>query len=416
MVQKKCEHGRQKTQCKDCGGSQICEHNRIKSQCKDCGGSSICEHGKRKSQCKDCGGSQICEHGKRKPRCKDCGGSSICEHGRQKSQCKDCGGGSICKHGRRKTLCKDCGGSSICEHGKRKSYCKDCGGSQICEHGKIKSYCKDCCGCSICEHGRQKSYCKDCGGSSICEHGRQKSQCKDCGGNQICEHGKRKSRCKDCGGSSICEHGRQKSYCKDCGGSSLCKLPLCETTGNKKYDGYCFRCFCFSFPDKPVVRNYKTKETEVFNFVKSTFQEQSWISDKAIQDGCSKRRPDILCDLGYQVIIVEVDENTHESYDCSCENKRIVQLSQDAGYRPLVIIRFNPDKYIDEDGRVIKSCWSESHKTKKLKVDKKQEGSWKGRLEVLRETVEYWIKPENTTDKMIEMIELFYNQDTTKNM
>ena len=30
----KCEHGKRKSYCKDCGGSQICEHNKIKSNCK----------------------------------------------------------------------------------------------------------------------------------------------------------------------------------------------------------------------------------------------------------------------------------------------------------------------------------------------------------------------------------------------
>ena len=32
----KCPHNRQKSKCKECGGSSICEHNRIKSSCKDC--------------------------------------------------------------------------------------------------------------------------------------------------------------------------------------------------------------------------------------------------------------------------------------------------------------------------------------------------------------------------------------------
>ena len=52
--QTKCKHGRQRSQCKDCGGSQICEHNKRRSQCKDCGGSQICEHNKQRSSCKDC--------------------------------------------------------------------------------------------------------------------------------------------------------------------------------------------------------------------------------------------------------------------------------------------------------------------------------------------------------------------------
>ena len=77
-----------------------CVHGRQRSQCKDCGGSGICEHGRRRTQCKDCGGSGICEHGRQRSRCKDCGGSGICEHGRQRSRCKDCGGGSVSENAR----------------------------------------------------------------------------------------------------------------------------------------------------------------------------------------------------------------------------------------------------------------------------------------------------------------------------
>ena len=86
----KCPHNREKSKCKDCGGSQICEHNRQKSSCKDCGGVSICEHNRRKSSCKDCGGGSICPHNRIKSLCRDCGGSQICEHNRQKSVCRDC--------------------------------------------------------------------------------------------------------------------------------------------------------------------------------------------------------------------------------------------------------------------------------------------------------------------------------------
>ena len=68
----KCEHGREKSQCKDCGGSCICEHGRQRSVCKECGGASICEHGKLRSTCKECGGGSICEHGKLRKTCKDC--------------------------------------------------------------------------------------------------------------------------------------------------------------------------------------------------------------------------------------------------------------------------------------------------------------------------------------------------------
>ena len=44
---------------KACGGKGRCEHQRQRSQCKDCGGGSICEHQRPRSRCKDCGGSSI---------------------------------------------------------------------------------------------------------------------------------------------------------------------------------------------------------------------------------------------------------------------------------------------------------------------------------------------------------------------
>ena len=85
----KCEHNRRRSECKDCGGSQICEHNRTRSRCKECGGSQICEHNRTRSTCKDCGGGSICEHNRTRSMCKECGGASICEHNRTRSRCKD---------------------------------------------------------------------------------------------------------------------------------------------------------------------------------------------------------------------------------------------------------------------------------------------------------------------------------------
>ena len=119
-----------------------CEHGvKQRSQCKVC---SACPHGRRRSQCKECGGSQICEHGRIRSKCKECGGGSVCEHGRVRSRCKECGGTSTCEHGRERSMCKECRGSQICEHGRQRSFCKDCGGSQICEHGRRHDRCNEC--------------------------------------------------------------------------------------------------------------------------------------------------------------------------------------------------------------------------------------------------------------------------------
>jgi hypothetical protein len=68
-----CPNNRQRSQCKECGGSAICQHQRQRSRCKECGGSAICQHQRRRSTCKECGGSAICQHQRLKSRCKECG-------------------------------------------------------------------------------------------------------------------------------------------------------------------------------------------------------------------------------------------------------------------------------------------------------------------------------------------------------
>jgi hypothetical protein len=136
------------------------------------------------------------------------------------------------------------------------------------------------------------------------------------------------------------------------------------------------------------------------------FPNFTWISDKKISDGCSKRRPDLLLDLGYQNIIVEIDECQHNNYDCSCENKRIMEISNDLDNRPIIFIRFNPDSYIDYSGKNVKSCWGITKCSGILIVKNKKD--WEERLLKLNKTINYWINPANKTDKTIETIQLFY--------
>ena len=191
--------------------------------------------------------------------------------------------------------------------------------------------------------------------------------------------------------------------------NKTCKSEWCLTQVTKKYNGYCLHCHMHLFPDKPVARNYKTKEYAVVERIKGKFPYQAWISDRIISGGCSRRRPDLLLDLLYQVIVVEIDENQHIDYDCSCENKRIMELSQDLAHRPLVFIRFNPDEYRKGDENKT-SCWG-VNKTGICSIKKTKVKEWEQRLQSLEEQVMYWTNPENTTDKTVEIIQLYY--DTT---
>jgi hypothetical protein len=202
-----------------------------------------------------------------------------------------------------------------------------------------------------------------------------------------------------------CLEHKKEGMCDIKNKSKLCNTPFCITRSQLKYEGYCLFCFINTFPDKHVSRNYKTKEKDVVDNILKIFPQFSWISDKKIKDGCSKRRPDLLLDMGEHVIIVEVDENKHNQYDCSCENKRLMELSQDLQHRPIIFIRFNPDEYINTDGIKIKSCWS-LNKFGIMYITKEKIIEWNKRINILKEQIQYWI--DHKPYKTIEIIELFY--------
>lgn len=188
---------------------------------------------------------------------------------------------------------------------------------------------------------------------------------------------------------------------------ALCRSEWCENYANTKYEKYCIHCYIHLFPDNTIVRNYKTKEKSVVDFVLAQFGNMDWIADKRVQNGCSRRRPDLFLELGSHVLIIEVDENQHIDYDCSCENKRLMEISRDIGHRPLIFIRFNPDGYIDNNEHKIKTCWIPNKQNGILYVPKTKICEWNHRLSILQKQIEYWV--ETKPDKMLEIIQLFYD-------
>ena len=137
---------------------------------------------------------------------------------------------------------------------------------------------------------------------------------------------------------------------------------LCPVRAGQRYKGYCYRCFIYMFPDSSILRNHKTKERHVADFLRAEFPEYTLVLDQRVNGGCSNRRPDVLLDMGEYVIIIEIDENQHQDYDCTCENKRLMELFQDCGGRPMAMIRFNPDKYYNASGHSVPSCWGNNGK------------------------------------------------------
>ena len=132
----------------------------------------------------------------------------------------------------------------------------------------------------------------------------------------------------------------------------LCKTPLCQTQVKKKYEGYCLRCYVHNNPDKTVSRNYKIKEKHIVDAVIIHLEQKlqdkmpiNIIKDKRIIGGCSSKRPDIMFNCLTHWICCENDENEHKNYDNLCENSRTMSLYEDMGKIPMILIRFNCDKF-----------------------------------------------------------------------
>ncbi len=193
-----------------------------------------------------------------------------------------------------------------------------------------------------------------------------------------------------------------------------------DVEANPKYRGHCSRCFMYKFPDEPVARNYKTKERTVQEFLQGHFgAEHTLVFDRRVDPvvpttgvcdtQCSTRRPDVFIDMGEYVVVVEIDEDQHVSYDKTCENKRIMQIFADAGRRPLVVVRFNPDDYTDEHGRKVRTPWGIHKTTGVLIVRPSQRKAWQDRLTALRGAVESAL--ENPPTKEITLVHVCFSMN-----
>ena len=69
-------------------------------------------------------------------------------------------------------------------------------------------------------------------------------------------------------------------------------------------------------------------------------------TDKVVNQGeCGRERPDRVFDFGDKIVILECDEHQHKDRQCSCEQTRMVNISQGYGGVPVYFIRWNPDPY-----------------------------------------------------------------------
>jgi hypothetical protein len=179
-------------------------------------------------------------------------------------------------------------------------------------------------------------------------------------------------------------------------------------TSNPKYKNHCLFCFVNKFPDEPNTRNYKTKEKYVLdaltNLLCNFINVDAIIRDKALS-ACSRRRPDFFYDCLSHCIIVENDENSHAAYDTTCDNKRMCELYQDVGHRPIIFIKFNCDSYTI-DNKKHESLFKTEQKSGCIVIRNKKE--FDVRIKTLY--VSFMKHLNNIPEKSITVESLYYSE------
>jgi len=170
-----------------------------------------------------------------------------------------------------------------------------------------------------------------------------------------------------------------------------CKTPMCDLHTPKDY---CARCTSYLFPDQPSY--FKTREMKLKEYLTQQYPDKTITHDKHVE--CHRYRPDFVFDIGSHIIVIEIDENQHRSYDTSCDNKRLMSIFQGLGSRPMIMVRFNPDRYDNVQG-----CF---------KRDGQLSGTgqeWKKRTGRLKERIDYWLNTE--PDRELSVEHLFFDTD-----
>lgn len=246
----------------------------------------------------------------------------------------------------------------------------------ICEHNKHWSRCATCLG-----HNINKDKCSRCkkpyyGDTTILHNGKPLSTCEECR-KENCPHGKRnKSECKECKKinmkNNFCEHNTRKERCIICTPDTKHFCTSCRLFVVKKSNNYlCSYCN----PDKKTIQ--KTKEVRLKTFLENENYKFIYNKKCNLNNSCQTYFPDFLIDCNKFFLIIECDENAHDSYDFKCEKIRENNICYALGL-PCVFIRYNPDK-------------------KGVKIKTKEK--------ILKSYIEYYVKKEESDN---ETVYLFY--------
>jgi hypothetical protein len=171
--------------------------------------------------------------------------------------------------------------------------------------------------------GKSALYCAKHAQKSMISHPTKKCEtpkCKELG-------------CYELNGSRFCDDHKPN-------GSNNLGIEKCTSCylDDILVNGKCSTCD----PDIIKLRKH-AKENRVRDIL--TIAGFKFVHDKMLEDStCGEERPDFQIDCGTHFLYIEVDENQHQTYQCVCEQTRMINLVEVRGM-PVRFIRYNPDYY-----------------------------------------------------------------------
>lgn len=211
------------------------------------------------------------------------------------------------------------------------------------------------------------------------------------------------------------DRSKPATHCRSCKSEdmfdvshSVCVSEHCDTAQPPPgYDGYCTHCFRNLFPLDPRTQSIraKTREIAVRDFLVERYGD-AFVHNQSLFTSCEcdhRRSVDFRRIVGGTMLAVEVDEGQHkgQSYRDDAE-ARYNDLAVAFGGK-WVFIRFNPDSYIDAQGRRIKGFFDAKGARRSSEIAR--------RMQALAECIDEQIKriERDENDELLDEIFLFYD-------
>ncbi len=161
----------------------------------------------------------------------------------------------------------------------------------------------------------------------------------------------------------------------------------------KKICQYCDARTESTYTCKNCIKIQNKKEWAIVRYLRKVIDTKFEYNSSKMLQGCSKKRPDVFFELNKHCVIVEIDENQHNTYEDVCECARLNEIVSGIGGRSVIIIRYNPDIVRNKD----------------IKLDIKKAD----RVDLLVKT----IKEELVKDYdefIVKIIQIYYDDDYEK--